>query len=186
MAVWASGKFPENVVRNGVDRYEALFFLGLSQEPLHVNTAKTWILWVWDVSSQTSLVASKYSKTCCFCCFTPKKPNIATLYLKVPHTCMTHMDVLCIYIYAYLRPLHETGQDERFLGGLGHYGTDSKGKCCYEKWRTREFHRYKHMKSLKRLFPASLTPKTRPFSDGIATCIHMYIICTYITYTGMI
>ena len=39
MAILASGKITENVVRNGVHRYEMLYFLGTLQEAT-VNTEK--------------------------------------------------------------------------------------------------------------------------------------------------
>ena len=83
---WLPEKITENIVWNGVYRYEMLYFLGCSQEPT-VNTAKTSILRVCDASPQTLLAASKYCQTRCFRCLTLKKnPKIATLHLKVPHT----------------------------------------------------------------------------------------------------
>ena len=39
MAILASGKITENVERNGVHRYEMLYFLGTLQEPT-VNSVK--------------------------------------------------------------------------------------------------------------------------------------------------
>ena len=58
VAILVSGKITENVVRNGVHRYEMLYFLGTLQEPT-VDIVKTMILWVCDVPSQTLLAASK-------------------------------------------------------------------------------------------------------------------------------
>ena len=77
VAILASGKITENVVRNGVHRYEMLYFLRTLQEPT-VKTVKTRILWVCDVPSQTLLAASKHCKTSCFRCLTLKKRKIAT------------------------------------------------------------------------------------------------------------
>ena len=94
VAILASGKITENEVWIGVYRYEMLDLLGALQEPI-VNTARTSILWVCDVSSQTLLVASKYSKTSCFRCFSLKKNP------KLPHcTWMYHMHI-CTYTHPY-------------------------------------------------------------------------------------
>ena len=90
VAILASGKITENVVRNGVHKYKMLYFLGTLQEPT-VNTVKTRSLWVCDVPSQTLLAASKHCKTSCFRCLTLKNAKIATLHLKDIY--------ICIYIY---------------------------------------------------------------------------------------
>ena len=74
---WLPDKSQKNVVRNGVHRYEMLYLPGISQEPT-VSTAKTSILWVCDVPSQTLLAASKYCKTSCFRCLTLKNQKNVT------------------------------------------------------------------------------------------------------------
>ena len=72
VAILASGKIAENVLRNGVHRYEMLDLPGLSHQPT-VNTAKTSTLWACDVSCQTLLAASKHCKTSRFRCLALKK-----------------------------------------------------------------------------------------------------------------
>ena len=92
VAILASRKMTTNIVRNGVHRYEMLYFLGTLQEPT-VDTVKTRILWVCDVPSQILLAASKHCKTSCFPLLNPEKP-------KNCHIDPEGTTYIYIYIYA--------------------------------------------------------------------------------------
>ena len=99
VAILASAKITENVVRNGVHRYKMLHFLGTLQEPT-VNTVETRILWVVMRNLKHCWPPQNTVKQAVFRCLT----------LKGPKNCHIDPDRYRIHTYIYIhiyRSRHE-------------------------------------------------------------------------------